>query len=114
MHGLLSGAVNRGLLLRVIFCLLFVGFLNPKQVRWIPVRLQVEAFCDQCAKSVSEWSLNGDTALELRESRGGRAGLSVPNIPYGLCGRTAALNLERLLWPGAVSKSRWTSWAPRP
>ena len=31
-------------------------------------------------------------AQELRESRGGRPGLLVPNSPYGLCGRKAALN----------------------
>ena len=28
-------------------------------------------------------------AQELRESRGGRPGLPVPNKPYGLCGRKA-------------------------
>ena len=28
---------------------------------------------------------------ELCESRGGRPGLPVPNSPYGLCGRKAAL-----------------------
>ena len=28
-------------------------------------------------------------AQELCESRGGRPGLSVPNSPYGLCGRKA-------------------------
>ena len=32
------------------------------------------------------------TAQELRESRGGRHGLPVPNSPYGLCGRKATLN----------------------
>ena len=32
---------------------------------------------------------------ELCESRGGRPGLPVPNSPYGLCGRKAALNLEQ-------------------
>ena len=31
---------------------------------------------------------------ELCESRGGRPGLSVPNGPYGLCGRKATLNLN--------------------
>ena len=31
-------------------------------------------------------------AQELSESRGGRPGLSVPNIPYDLCGRKATLN----------------------
>ena len=31
-------------------------------------------------------------ALELRESRGGRAGLPVPNSPCGLRGRKATLN----------------------
>jgi len=30
---------------------------------------------------------------ELCERRGGRPGLSVPNSPYGLCGRKATLNL---------------------
>ena len=34
-------------------------------------------------------------ALELCESRGGRPGLSVPNSPYGLCGRKATLNLNQ-------------------
>ena len=29
---------------------------------------------------------------ELCESRGGRPGLPVPNSPYGLCGREAAVN----------------------
>ena len=29
---------------------------------------------------------------ELCESRGGRPGLPVPNRPYGLCGRDAALD----------------------
>ena len=29
---------------------------------------------------------------ELCESRGGRAGLPVPDSPYGLCGRIATLN----------------------
>ena len=33
-------------------------------------------------------------AQELCESRGGRAGLPVPNSPYGLCGRNATLNLK--------------------
>ena len=32
------------------------------------------------------------TAQELRESRGGRHGLPVPNSPYGLCGRKELLN----------------------
>ena len=31
---------------------------------------------------------------ELCESGGGRAGLPVPNSPYGLCGRKATLNLN--------------------
>ena len=35
-----------------------------------------------------------DKAQELCESRGGRSGLPVPNSPYGLCGRKAALNLD--------------------
>ncbi len=34
-------------------------------------------------------------ARELCESGGGRAGLHVPNSPYGLCGRKATLNLNR-------------------
>ena len=29
---------------------------------------------------------------ELRESRGGRPGLPVPNSPHGLCGREGTLN----------------------
>ena len=33
-------------------------------------------------------------AQELCESRGGRPGLPVPNIPYGLCRRKATLNLN--------------------
>ena len=33
-------------------------------------------------------------AQELCESRGGRPGLSVPNSPYGLCGRKATMNLN--------------------
>ena len=33
-------------------------------------------------------------AQELCESRGGHPGLPVPNSPYGLCGRKAALNLN--------------------
>ena len=33
-------------------------------------------------------------AQELCESGGGRPGLPVPNSPYGLCGRKAALNLN--------------------
>ena len=33
-------------------------------------------------------------AQVLCESRGGRPGLPVPNSPYGLCGRTATLNLN--------------------
>ena len=31
-------------------------------------------------------------AQELCESRGGRPGISVPNTPYGLCGRRETLN----------------------
>ena len=34
-------------------------------------------------------------AQELREDRGGRPGLPVPNRPYGLCGRKATLNDEQ-------------------
>ena len=37
-------------------------------------------------------------AQELCESRGGRAGLPVPNSPYGLCGRKATLNLNSLIF----------------
>ena len=33
-------------------------------------------------------------AQALCESRGGRPGFPVPNSPYGLCGRKAALNLN--------------------
>ena len=33
-------------------------------------------------------------AQELFQSRGDRPGLSVPNSPYGLCGRKSALNLN--------------------
>ena len=33
-------------------------------------------------------------AQELCESRGGRPGLSVPNNPYGLCGRKSAVEEE--------------------
>ena len=32
------------------------------------------------------------TAQQLRESRGGRPGLPVPNNPYGRCRRKATLN----------------------
>ena len=35
-----------------------------------------------------------DIVQELCESRGGRPGLPVPNSPYGLCGRKAALDLN--------------------
>ena len=34
-------------------------------------------------------------AQELCESRGGRPGLSVPNTPYGFCGRKATLSSEQ-------------------
>ena len=37
---------------------------------------------------------------ELCESRGGRPGLPVPNIPYGLWGRKAILNLNLNMWTG--------------
>ena len=43
-------------------------------------------------------------------------GLPVPNSPYGLCGRKAALNSLNNNWsqsPWAVWRKRWTSWAPR-
>ena len=33
-------------------------------------------------------------AQELCQSGGGRPGLSVPNCPYGICGRKATLNLN--------------------
>ena len=35
-------------------------------------------------------------AQELCKSRGGHPGLPVPNSPYGLCGRKAALKLQSL------------------
>ena len=35
---------------------------------------------------------SGARSVELCESRGGRPELPVPNSPYGLCGRKAALN----------------------
>ena len=35
-------------------------------------------------------------AQELRESRGGRPGLSVPNSPYGLCGRKSTVEEEEV------------------
>ena len=35
-------------------------------------------------------------AQDLYESRGGRPGLSVPDSPDGLCGRTATLNCAKL------------------
>ena len=38
------------------------------------------------------WSNRGQ---ELCESGGGRPGLPVPNSPYGLCGRKAALKRDR-------------------
>ena len=34
-------------------------------------------------------------AQELRECRGGRPGLPVPNRPYGVCGRKATVNVFR-------------------
>ena len=37
------------------------------------------------------------SAQELCERRGGRPGLTVPNGPYGLCGRKATLNLCSLV-----------------
>ena len=40
-------------------------------------------------------------AQEVCESRGGRPGLPVPNRPYGLCGRKAALNLN-LVFPSEL------------
>ena len=46
--------------------------------------------------SVNSWHTVPHTlrAQELCESRGGRAGLPVPNKPYGLCGRHATPNLN--------------------
>ena len=46
------------------------------------------------------------------ESRGGRPGLSVPNRPYGLCGRKATLTLNEPLPAACVglSVSRLPSW----
>ena len=37
---------------------------------------------------------------ELRESRGGRSGLPVPNSPYGLCGRKATVKLQNSVLSG--------------
>ena len=49
-------------------------------------------------------------AQELCESRGGHPGLPVPNSPYGLCGREAALNVNFLwCWPSFSS-----SWLRQP
>ena len=42
-----------------------------------------------------EWTEN--RPRELCASRGGRAGLPVPNSPYGLCGRKATLNKHCLI-----------------
>ena len=59
----------------------------------------------------------GVRAQELFESRGGRPGLSVPNSPYGFCGRKATLKMLKMSMfqsSGAVWRSRWLSWAPRP
>ena len=56
-------------------------------------------------------------AQELCESRDVRPGLCVHKSPYGLWGRKATLNLDPVVHgqsSGAVWKSRWTSWAPRP
>ena len=49
----------------------------------------------ECVAGVheSEHWLFLNRAQELCESRGGRPGLPVPNIPYGLCGRKPTLNL---------------------
>ena len=35
-----------------------------------------------------------DSSQELRESRGGRPGLPIPNRAYGLCGRKTTLEDE--------------------
>ena len=45
--------------------------------------------------SVATCSAQCSRVQELGESRGGRLGLPVPDSPYGLCGRKAALNLNR-------------------
>ena len=36
-------------------------------------------------------------AQKLRESRGGRPGIPVPNSPYGLCGRKETLEKDEVL-----------------
>ena len=52
---------------------------------------------------------------EVCLSWGGRPGLPVPNSPHGLWGRKATLNCDIFVMSsGAVWKSRWLSWAPRP
>ena len=49
------------------------------------------------------------------ESRGGRPGLSVPNSPYGLCGRKATLNLKldlpiiHFIGPPLTEASDWAA-----
>ena len=44
--------------------------------------------------------LHTHTAQELRESRGGRVGLPVPNKPDGFCGCKATLKAEAVGHPG--------------
>ena len=51
-------------------------------------------------------------AQEPCESRGGRPGLPVPNILYGLWGREATYELAVSQSSGAVWKSRLPSWVP--
>ena len=60
------------------------------------------------------WTRTHIRAQQLCETRGGRPGIPVPNSPYGFCGRKANFNLNSQQSTGAVWKSRWTSWAPRP
>ena len=79
-------------------------------------------------KKVHYFVLRIVRSRELCESRGGRPGLPVPNIPYGLCGRKATLEKKKekkkkkknrnqrkaKQSSGAVWKSRWPSWLPVP
>ena len=44
-------------------------------------------------KQLWSWTWHLVRAQKLCESRGGRPGLSVPNSPYGLCGRKVTVNL---------------------
>ena len=58
-------------------------------------------------------------AQELRESRGGRPGLPVPNSPYGLRGRKATLNFTccpectRLSYTGAITSKMIVAASPK-